>query len=267
MVIIMHKIPIPSEKVRTDLIVEQKGRNEKHIKREEKGLKVEDIIHNQERTTTIFFDDISDQDSFLKVQDVFVQELKKYINLKENKKFLVIGLGNRESTPDSLGPRVVEKILVTRYLFFLGEVEEGYSSVASMAPNVMGNTGIETLDIVQSILKQIEVDQVIFIDALKTEHLEHLGKTIQITNRGISPGSGIDNVRKELSSTILGKEVLAIGIPTVVDLRSVFNPTKVLEHFMVTPTNIDFLVEKLALLVGDGLNLSLHKNKIRQNYF
>ena len=261
----MHRIFITSDFIRTDLITEQK---DSHLKKKihyQKGLKIEETTQDKNHYTTIFFEDISDQDCFQNVQTVFVEELKKYLNVGEGDTFLVVGLGNQKSTPDSLGPDTIEHILVTRYLFLLGEVEEGYGNVSSFSPNVMGNTGIETSSIIKSIIEETKVNKVILIDALKTNSLERLGKTIQITDKGIAPGSGMGNIRKEISPNVLNVEVIAIGVPTVVDLRNI-DSVSCSNHYMVTPTDIDFLIEKLALLIGNGINISIHKNFIRQNY-
>ena len=259
----MHKINIPSEMVRTDLFFEQEKSPQNSWEREENGIKIIESSEKNNHYTTIFFEDITDSLNFKNVQDVFIKEFKKYLKPKKEEKYLIIGLGNRKSTPDSLGPLTAEAILVTRYLYLFGEVEDGYSNVASFIPNVMGNTGLDTSHIIQGIMKEIPFDKIIIIDALKTNDFERLGKTIQITDRGISPGSGLDNIHKEISKTTLAKDVIAIGIPTVININTKNSIYK--DNFMVTPTNIDFLIERLSLLIGNGINISLHKNFIRQN--
>ena len=263
MVIKMHKINLEQKELRTDLVTEQQVDNKiEQIIEKNEQIEVTETTINKNYYTTIKFKDITDKENFKIVQKAFVKELKKYLKLKPEDKIIVIGLGNEKSTPDSLGPLVVEKILVTRYLFLLGEVEPGYSNVASFIPNVMGNTGIETSEIIKSIVDSVKPTKVIVIDSLKTSNLERLSSTIQITNQGISPGSGIGNMRKEISQKTINAEVIAIGIPMVVDIRNIMN---IKESMIVTPTNIDFLVEKLSLLIGNGINISLHKNFIRQN--
>ena len=118
-------------------------------------------------------------------------------------------------------------------------------------------TNRQTIRFWKSIVEKINPTKVIIIDSLKTNNLSRLAKTIQITDQGISPGSGIGNKRKEISKNTIEKEVIAIGIPMVVDIKNIIN-TK--ESMIVTPTNIDFLVEKLSILIGNGINISLHKN-------
>ena len=134
----------------------------------------------------------------------------------------------------------------------------------------MANTGIETAEIIKSIIKDSKATKVIVIDSLKTSNIKRLLKTIQITNKGISPGSGIGNNRKEISKKTVGIDIIAIGIPTVVDINSIiYNYTnkriKEVDNLIVTPTNIDYMIDKLSILIGNGINNSLHKNFIRQD--
>ena len=192
------------------------------------------------------------------------------ININKDSYGLIVGLGNSKSTPDSLGPKVVDNTLVTRYLYLFGEVDGNYSNVCSFVPNVMGNTGIETTDIIKSIIKDTHATKVIIVDALKTNHIDRLTKTIQITDQGISPGSGIQGKRKEISKETMNVDIIAIGVPTVVDIQTILeNYTSqyfsLQDNLIVTPTNIDFLIEKLAYLISDGINISLHKDFKRQN--
>ena len=249
----------------TDLIVEKNNSlcdvvfNDKN-----NNLKLSRCKNKSNSSSTISFDDITDKNNYLKVQDLFVEELSKYLSLSSNDTILVIGLGNDKSTPDSLGPLVSNNILVTRYLYLLGELSSDYSNVCTFIPNVMGNTGIETSDIIKSIIKETKANKVIVVDSLKTNSWDRLLKTIQITNQGISPGSGIDNKRVEISKDTLGVDVIAIGIPTVIDIRSLLNKDGDI-NYIVTPTNIDFLIERFSLLIGNGINIVLHKNFIRQN--
>lgn len=138
------------------------------------------------------------------------------LNLK-NKKCLLVGLGNINVTPDALGPYVMDNVIVTRHLFKMGRISEGFSEVSAISPGVMGNTGIETFDIIKSINDNIKADFLIVVDALASSSIARVNKTIQITDTGISPGSGVGNRRKELSISTMGVPVIAIGVPTVVD--------------------------------------------------
>ena len=266
----MHKLNIEKYNMRTDLIVDQEDKfiiSEKE--RFFKDIRVINSKSEKYKYTTIFFNDVTDKYSYLNLQDVLKSELSTYIDIKKDDVILVIGLGNKYATPDSLGPNTMDKILVTRHIFLTCDVEEGYANVSVYKPDVIGNTGIESISIIKSIIKEINATKVIIIDSLKASRLERLTKTIQITNSGIHPGSGISNDRGEISFETVGCEVIAIGIPTVVDIKTIIeNKTKKQsydnENFIVTPTNIDFLIEKLSNLLGNTLNIIFHKNYLRQ---
>ena len=148
-----------------------------------------------------------------------IKEVLKLENINEKQKGLVVGLGNINVTPDSLGPLVVDNVIVTRHMFLINpdEITEGVSNVSAISPGVMGTTGIETVDIVDAVIKKIDVDYVICVDALASRSIARVNKTIQVTNTGISPGSGVGSKRKEISKETLGIPVIAIGVPTVVD--------------------------------------------------
>jgi spore protease len=161
-----------------------------------------------------------------------LEHMLKNLNLK-GKRALVVGLGNVNVTPDSLGPYVLDNIIVTRHLFELGTVSEGYTEVCGMSPGVMGTTGIETYDIISAVHGQVDVDFLIVIDALAAASIARVNRSIQVTDAGISPGSGVGNKRKEISSQTMGVPVIAIGVPTVVDAVT------------ITSDTIDFLLKYL----------------------
>ena len=252
----MHTIKIPLKKVHTDLITEKKLFGVKEEIIEENNIKLIRTKNHNDYYSTIYFKDITDKNNYQNVQEIFIKELKKYLKIQSTDKILVIGLGNEKSTPDSLGPKVIDNILVTRYLFLLGEVEEGYINVCSFKPNVMGNTGIDSFSIINNIIENTKVNKIIIIDALKTNNFENLVKTIQITNTGITPGSGIGNYQKEITSKTINKDIIVIGVPTVIDISNTINK----DNYIVTPTNIDYLIEKLSILIGNGINKTIHKN-------
>ena len=346
----MHEIDLKNYKIRTDLIIDNFDNNNtiegiKHsIKKyndiilEETEIKKEgSLIINKKPGLykTISFKDVTDKTNYKKVQDVFIESLKnilKETNIKEDATSLVIGLGNDKSTPDALGPNTINNILVTRYLFELGEVEEGYRNVACFKPNVTGTTGIETKDLIESITNKIKPDFLIIIDALASSSINRLNKTIQITNTGIEPGSGVGNTRDEISKETLNIPVIVIGVPTIVDAATIVSDTfkyiqkqisykienkdnkklkfvteikqnyeehitnltqeqkkeilgivgtlteedfktliyEVLSpinyNLMVTPKEIDFIMEKLSLLIGNGINKVLHRSFKTTNY-
>src|SRR5699024_6016533 len=148
-----------------------------------------------------------------------IQGLLDKHNIPDTKKGLIVGLGNWNVTPDALGPMTVDKTMVTNHLFELEfeTVADGYRPMAAISPGVMGVTGMETSDIILSVIDMFNPGFVIVIDALASRSIERINETIQITDTGIHPGSGVGNKRKELSKETLGIPVIAVGVPTVVD--------------------------------------------------
>jgi spore protease len=177
---------------------------------------------------TIDFQSIRDQEIHLqqKAEEVFSQTIREFLtrmNIDKKATCLVVGLGNEHVTPDALGPLVCDHILVTRHLFTLQpeSVDENMRSVCAVAPGVMGVTGIETSDVLFGVVQKVRPDFMIVVDALASRSIERVNTTIQITDTGIHPGSGVGNKRKEISKETLGIPVMAIGIPTVVDAVSI----------------------------------------------
>ncbi len=180
---------------------------------------------------------------------------------------LVAGLGNRDITPDAIGPWTAEKVLATRHFKNeLDETEEEFlsslRSVSCLAGGVLGQTGIETAELIKAVCRETKPAAVIAVDALACSDTKRLGRTIQISDSGISPGSGVANSRKELSAATLGIPVIAVGIPTVVDmhtiLRSLWEDIPAgTPNMMVTPRDIDRLSERGSELIACGLNLAL----------
>ena len=240
-----------------------------------------------------------DVDLMEDVSRVLAKEIIKLANLNDKSVILVVGLGNWNITPDSLGPKVVEKIMVTRHMteYLPEQIDESVRSVCAISPGVLGITGIETSEIILGVVNRVKPDLVIAIDALASRKLERVNTTIQISDTGINPGSGVGNNRKELSQKTLGVPVIAIGVPTVVDAATMANDTidlvidnlikeakkdtgfyEMLKNInreekmalinevlsphigslMVTPKEIDGFIEDISDVVADGLNISLH---------
>lgn len=175
-------------------------------------------------------EDLNDSESLLNIESFLTKLLKKILKKEKinyKSKGLIVGLGNLNITPDSLGPKVVDKVIVTRHMFELNakELDDGISNICALSPGVMGTTGIETSDIIKAVIDRIKLDYIIVVDALKAGEVSRVNKTIQITNAGISPGSGVGNKRKELSKEVLGIPVIAIGVPTVVDAITIASNT------------------------------------------
>ncbi|MCQ6273618.1 GPR endopeptidase [Bacillus sp. V3B] len=180
----------------------------------------------------------SDTELQQKVEKIFATEFSHFLKqngIKQDASCLVVGLGNWNVTPDALGPQVCENLLVTRHLYELQpeSVDEGFRPVSALSPGVMGLTGIETSDIIFGVVEKTKPDFVIAIDALAARSIERVNSTIQISDTGIHPGSGVGNKRKELSQETLGIPVIAIGVPTVVDAVSITSDTIdfILKHF------------------------------------
>src|SRR5699024_9148578 len=172
----------------------------------------------------------ADTASQTKAANVVAQQIKKLFkkyDIKAGDKGLIIGLGNWNITPDALGPMTVDKVMVTNHLFTLEDasVREGYRPVAALSPGVMGVTGMETSDIVLSVIDMFEPAFVIAVDALASRSVNRINETIQLTDTGIHPGSGVGNRRKELSKETLNIPVFAIGVPTVVDAVTIVHDT------------------------------------------
>lgn len=197
------------------------------------------------------------------------QELADEIRpLVPDGEIFVVGLGNRDITPDAIGVQTAEKVLATRHLRdeLDSEEEEFLTSlrrVSTFAGGVMGQTGIETAEIVKAVCSEIKPSAVIAVDALACSDISRLGTTIQISDSGISPGSGVSNARQELSQTNLGIPVIAVGVPTVVDMHTIVRSLAGVEidsdlpNMMVTPRDIDRLTERASQLIAFGINLAL----------
>ena len=243
-----------------------------------------------------------DDDSREKVINYLKDELIEILGTDQSKKTLIIGLGNWNITSDALGPRAVSKTLVTRHIFknYNKDYDDDFSEVAALSPGVMGITGIETVEIVKSIVDKIKPDRVVAIDALASRKMDRVNSTIQISTGGIAPGGGVGNKRKALDKSYLGVDVIAIGVPTVVDAATLTLDvldlaidnlievsqensefykmlTKLKEeekyqlikdsldpydkNLIVTPKDIDETIENLAIIISEGLNRSLHPGR------
>lgn len=339
-----HEIDLKNINIRTDMIVDtidtsSDNSDIKSYKKEFDNISVEEIIIDKKSSEiykrkdgiykTITFKDITDKDNFKKVEKVLIDEIRdlmEKLKISSDASCLIIGLGNNKSTPDSLGPKCIENVLVTRYLFDLGEVEEGYRNTSSFTPGVTGTTGIETKKLIEGVVNVSKPDFLIIIDALASSSIERVNKTIQITDVGIAPGSGVGNNREELNSKTFNIPTIAIGVPTIVDAVTIVSDTfkymmkqfnyklenldnkklkfvdelhqnylneegelsfenreKILGivgtlkdddlkkliyevlspidyNLMVTPKEIDFIMEKLSLLIANSINKVLHKS-------
>lgn len=183
---------------------------------------------------------------------------------------LVVGLGNDRMTPDSLGPRAARKILATRHLppdFARNTGLAGLRAVAALTPGVLAQTGMESSELVAAVVRDISPSAVVVIDAMAARAYQRLGRTIQIADSGISPGAGVDNARKELSSTTLGVPVISMGIPTVVDggtlacelcgMQDDSSLPPGARRLTVTPRDIDAIIDRGAKHLSMAVNAAL----------
>ena len=276
----MHEIDLSKYRIRTDLIVEHLS-NIKDYKRYEEvydDIKIETIELDKDRAKiidkkegiykTIYFDDVTDENNFAKLLDVTTKALKdllKSINIKNSDSVLIVGLGNRKATPDALGPLTIDSIKITRQIVELGlPLDKKYRVISSIVPGVMGTTGIETKEIIEGVIEKVKPNFLIVIDALAASSLERINKTIQLTDTGIHPGSGLLNNRFEISKEALGLPVIAIGIPTVVDATTIVSNTinYIFRHFSYEKENIDN--KKLKLVPTINRNYKDHDKTLNK---
>lgn len=238
-----------------------------------------------------------------KIINTLSNEIKNLIGEDKTKSILVVGLGNIYVTPDSLGPKVVQSVDITRHLINFAKdlVEPDTRSVSALSPGVLGTTGIETSEIITSVCNEVKPDIVIAIDSLASSSINRLGTTIQLSNTGITPGAGVRNKREGINQNTLNVPVIAIGVPTVVDMATItseaidkmvevtkqkiengdnsvskeqierviniFNDdnkynmiANVLDtdNFIVTPKEIDDVIQIVSDLISDGINMSIN---------
>lgn len=227
---------------------------------------------------------------FEKGCSILAHEIRNLLQLSHDDTVLVAGLGNRSITPDSLGPKTIDNVMVTRHLveYMPEHFKDQFRPVCAISPGVLGITGIETSQIIKGITSKAAPNAIIVIDALASRKLSRLATTFQLCDTGIAPGSGVGNVRTQIDRESLGVPVIAIGVPTVVDaatltcdvLDSVISKTsgeqketmqdnydtvtKALtpydQNLFVTPRDIDEIITTVAKMLGYSINMSLHDN-------
>lgn len=186
---------------------------------------------------------------------------------------LCVGLGNRAITPDAVGPLAHGHTLVTRHLTRqMPELFSGLRPVASVAAEVLGTTGMESFEVVQALCRQLRPACVIAVDALASRSMDRLCSTVQLSDTGIVPGSGVDNHRAALDRNTLGIPVIAVGVPTVVDgatlaadLTGAEEPPELGRDLFVTPRDIDSCVQRLGRLIGRSISLALQPDLSRED--
>lgn len=230
-------------------------------------------------------------DLFKKMSECLSTELRKLLGRDPSEcTILIVGLGNRGVTPDSLGPQVASRVYVTRHIkkFMPEALDFPTAGVCAIAPGVLGITGVETADIVKGVVERTSPDVIIAIDSLASRRAARISTTVQLSDAGISPGSGVGNLRSELSKKSLGVPVIAIGVPLVVYASTISQDTigmiadetglhndeeklkslaeKVsnerLGAMIVTPKDIDCIVDDMANIIADGINKAIFGEKL-----
>ena len=219
-----------------------------------------------------------EEESIQEVSEILSKEIKKLVDkhIGNQDSVLIVGLGNEYVTPDSLGPKVANDIEVTRHIikYCPQFVKEGTREISAVSPGVLGVTGIETLEIVKGIVENVHPSLLIVIDSLCSKNIDRISSSIQISDTGIVPGGGVGNRQEELSEETLGIPVVGVGIPTVLDAATIVidtlnncdiqinedelvNKMKLNKfNFIVTPKEIDSLIEKITTIVSEGINMS-----------
>ena len=278
--------------VRTDLALEARERYEEDV--EIRGVSVEETYDEKRdiRATTVRIESENgakamgkligvyitleapklsepDKDYHREVSEALAVYLQELLGTKEERSVLVVGLGNREVTPDALGPEVVGNLRITRHVVKeYGKAafeKEKVHMVSGIVPGVMAQTGMETLEIVRGVVEETQPDVVVAIDALAARSSKRLNRTIQISDAGIHPGSGVGNHRHSLTRETIGVPVVAIGVPTVVDAATiVYDAVRDrnavppgLNSMFVTPKDIDETIKHLSFTISEALNIAL----------
>ena len=278
--------------MRTDLALEARERYEEDV--EIRGVSVEETYDEKRdiRATTVRIESENgakamgkpigvyitleapklsepDKDYHREVSEALAVYLQELLGTKEERSVLVVGLGNREVTPDALGPEVVGNLRITRHVVKeYGKAafeKEKVHMVSGIVPGVMAQTGMETLEIVRGVVEETQPDVVVAIDALAARSSKRLNRTIQISDAGIHPGSGVGNHRHSLTRETIGVPVVAIGVPTVVDAATiVYDAVRDrnavppgLNSMFVTPKDIDETIKHLSFTISEALNIAL----------
>lgn len=226
---------------------------------------------------------VPDENYHREISKALAGHLCQLLHLEKEKSILVVGLGNRDITPDALGPRAINNLKITRHIvkeYGKASVgEEKVHLVSSLVPGVMAQTGMETMEIIRGVVEETKPDVVVAIDALAARSMKRLNCTIQITDTGINPGSGVMNHRNGLTMESLGIPVIGIGVPTVVDAATIVHDaiahllenleesemeeflgeliTPKLHSMYVTPKDVDETIKMLSFTISEGINIAV----------
>lgn len=297
-----------STRVRTDLALEA-HENIENAEQKSRGIEVSEEYHKNTQTKITKVDVTTkngalalnkpmgtyitletptlveaDEDYHREISKELALQLKKIIpDFQTEQSILVVGLGNRDVTADALGPNVIDNLFITRHIIkTYGKAAYNKTkmhSISSLVPGVMAKNGMETSEIIKGVIEQTRPDVMIVIDALAARSIKRLNRTIQITDTGIHPGSGVGNHRNGLTNETLGIPVIAIGIPTVVDAATIVKDVMFqignsldstaltgeqekllyeLHNMYVTSKDVDAVVKRLSYMISEALNIAFH---------
>lgn len=212
------------------------------------------------RYISIDFKSLLEEESQMTISEVLIESLKDFYKIKKDDKVLIVGLGNDKIIADSLGPSVADKIMVTNHLFTLfKENEEDLKRVCVFTPKVMGQTGLESADLVEAVVKLFKPNIIIVIDALATNSFNRINKVLQLSDTGIAPGSGVGNYRKQIDYQTLKVKVIAIGVATVVKANHLIKDYDD-DDLILTPKGIKEDIDNLSTIIASSINKYLHSN-------
>ncbi len=262
-----------------DEMVNSKNKDFKKITKKYRDMKmtVVDILNDDNpyqkqkgRYISLDFNALVDDGIRKNIAKLLVESLQILYKIKKKDKVLIVGLGNQKIIADSLGPMVADKIVVTNHLFslFPNDIDKDLKRVCVFTPKVMGQTGLESADLIISVAKLFKPNVIIVIDALASSSITRINRVIQLSDTGIAPGSGVGNHRKEINEKNLHTKVIAIGVATVVEATQIIKeldkdlkiPNDQSYHLVLTPKEIDEDIEHLSTIIADSINKYIHND-------
>lgn len=226
---------------RTDLFLKQKLLDQHNI---------EVLYDENHHYSLIYYKNFNE----IEIKNILKKEIKKYLNnlgINTNYHALIVGLGNNDYTADSIGPKTLKHIKVNTYLESLG-IEIDKNKVSILEPGVLGETGIESKRIIESVVEEINPDIVILIDSFVSDDISNLNKTIEITDLGITPGSGLFAINKEINKNTLGVPIIVIGVTSAVEIK--FENKKKMTFYLLSTNDIDKYVSQISKVIGESIN-------------
>lgn len=255
-------------KISSDLAVQNKNLKIK-LEYKENNILVKNFKEREFKYTNIIFDNLEISENIINLENIIIKELKKYLkkyNLKKDSSVLIVGLGNSDISSDSLGVKTVNKVKATAHLNTL--LNTNFRSIYTFIPGVIKDTGIMAFNSIKALKKEIKPDFIIIIDSLVSSSINYLNKLVQITDRGIIPGSGIINYQKEISIKTLKIPVISIGIPIVTYAYTIIRDVLEVKEekikykegydLLVASKDVDITVSKLAHVLSNVLNKTLN---------